>query len=96
MVGVCVLNTFEDVSINLPNKRGVLIRKNRSNSLNEGEIWHQINVNGGEGLPSSDTHTAPIRGINQSVCPILEQFPDDMISKSALKELDGGYGERSC
>ena len=34
MVAICILDAFEDMSINFPNEGGLLIRKNVFNSLN--------------------------------------------------------------
>ena len=42
MVAVRILNAFKDVSIDFPNERSLLIRKNVFNSLNGEEARHQI------------------------------------------------------
>lgn len=42
MVTVCILDAFEDVSIDFPNEGGLLIRKNVFNGLNGEEARDQI------------------------------------------------------
>lgn len=66
MVAICVLNTLEDMSIDFPDERGLLIRENVFNSLNGEEAMHQIMENTSPGrsdLPFElhDTRTSEER-----------------------------------
>ena len=42
MVAICILDALEDMSIDFPNKGGLLIRKNVFDRLNGEEARHQI------------------------------------------------------
>jgi len=103
VVAVCILNALEDVGIDFPNKGGLLIRKNVFNRLNGEETRHQIgqNTSPGERIYLLDDtapvhlkgelENVPIHGIRQSglldLCPILEQFLDDIVSENVLNKL---------
>jgi len=108
VVAVCILDALEDVSIDFPNKGGLLIRKNVFDSLNGKEARHQIGANTSPGgrIYLLDHTTSihlkgelkdmPIHGIRQSgllnLRSVLEQFLDHVVSKNVLNELEGVVG----